>query len=302
MTKTKNKYLILFSNGIIRYINILLQILAFCYSNHINAQEFIKENKPEFEGKVKSVIESKYEVTTDSGGVLKRKKISLDGRYGYEKEFFNRKGLLIKRITYKLDDSTALVENYSYKNNNRRKTEIRRDGNHKLVCKIISTYDKYGNCTSEINYEPDGEIFWQTTYENKYDSDGRFATVLEYDRNDSLKFKRSYMYQIREDKYFEIIEEIEYGKSKTVSGLVYEYSINNKELPLRYIIFNSKGFPISSRSYSYNENNDIIEYVDYLQRKYTMKNKYDENGNWIIREISVNGQFRYIEERIIKYY
>jgi len=258
-------------------------------------------------GKVKEVVNSTYEVETNSGEINKDERVNyifsngpfdiLTGN-GNSKLIFNENGSMLECKIYKIDGS--------------------------LHYKVIYSYDKKGYLMEENLYDSIGEVKYKSKLKNHtiknpylselvetYDSKGKLIITEEREFDDSGNIIESRTTYIETDgDKNSRISKMEYNSNKNLIreekisvDRVIEYSYNEKDL-LKSVAMYDSNMRIKDygyKRYEYNDNGDIVEIETSINKK-NYQYDYDENGNWIKRIQFDKGIPSFLTEREIEYY
>lgn len=188
-------------------------------------------------------------------------------------------------------------------------------------CRMRFTYDGEHRLLAKEEYEKNKQIdmfagpltFLKGTY-YKYDSNCRLVSVFEKDQQGKLTEIKKVSYY--EDGSSRTIEKDFLGKTK------YTWSNDADEKPTRQVIIDRADPKISvvvHTNMSYDEHGNIIykkrkraEYKfstrknEWVVKKSVLENTYeyvyDQEGNWIQREDSIDGRTEFVTQRVIEYW
>jgi len=246
--------------------SILTLIIIFLSSSFIHGQ--VNKNtlaEMKISGKVKSVIDKRYNPILKSGEAQKGKLISTTFYT------FNDAGNQIEKTIEEMDESNQkVITKTTYKYNT--------DGNiiesntmqgGKLTDKNIYKYNEKGYLTEYFVYNPDGSISNRFVYKN--DANGNR------------------------------VEEVQYLSDGSSMGK-YTYKYDDKGNKIEWNSYNQDGSLFSKTYFKYDGKGNMVENGSYMNgkvsNKYTVK--YDSNGN-IIEQINYDDSGKPYMKRINKY-
>lgn len=296
--------------------NFLLTFIITSFCINAMSQQLTYINEFNKNGKIKSIRITSYEAIQKFGEIHKGKRsrdlmewdqhITID----YAKKIFN-----VRHLSSNDELEFSFKKEFDNKGNIIRETHYDSFG---IQGKYqINKYDKDGNITESIVFNPngvintkitckyengkkisldyfnsDGDLFKKETFKynsfgslieiNDYNSDGTIFTqkLFEYDHNNNLLNMTSYMYPNNKNR-------ISYAsKDKWVTKFYTKY--NSKGLEIEAVVYEPDG-TISGEGTPF-KNAKEYEY------------EYDAKGNWIKKIVYLkNGRAQYLIEREIEY-
>lgn len=300
-------------------IILILMILISSYSYIKKENNDLSEFN--LKGKVKSVREFTYENIDNLEDIQKNKP---SGKFVV---FYNIKGNLTKRYSYHSDGRLVVNNIYKY------------DNEGFLIERIIFTlgemdfrytfkYDEKGNKIEMTCYNSDGSLNDKTTY--KYDIKDNQVEIIMYNSNEKLEEKSEYTYNDKDIKMDGKLELFKPDGSLDFSTIynydekgnkieLYSYESNrnfrnndtfkydDKGNLIEFISLYPNGNVYSKDTYKYDEKGNQIEKITFnsnseIKENITTKYDYDENENWVKKNVYSNKTLLYIKERKIEYY
>jgi len=214
-----------------------------------------------------------------------------------EKRTYSLDGSLNSKFTYKYNDNEVLVEECQYMP----RWHVRTDKMDFLEYKTKYEYDENRNLTKKNKYDLFGSLeFIQTI---KHDSRGNIIEDCNFNKNGDPITKTIYGY----DKYNNLISEDFYIKDSICGTEEFKYEYDEEGNIKEKSWLNSDG-SLNKSIYTYNDLGYLQEVNSYLGNhptadKTTEKyEKFDMNGNWIIRTKFSNEILEKVVEREIDYY
>lgn len=235
----------------------------------------------------------------------------------YDFEYIEEGPYLQRNIVCK-DLKRHKMERFSYQYDMNGDLEVfdKRDN-----CRMRFTYDGEHRLLAKEEYEKNRQIdmfvgpltFLKGTY-YEYDSKGRLIIIFEKDQQGELTDKKQVVYY--ENGSSRTVEKDFLGKTKYTWNNAYE------EQPTRQVIVDRadpKKPVVVHADMLYDEQGNIIfkkcrraEYkfstrknewvVKKDMREHTYEYVYDSEGNWLQREDFIDGQARFITQRVIEYW
>ncbi|WP_188362524.1 hypothetical protein [Flavobacterium orientale] len=193
----------------------------------------------------------------------------------YEKTIYerNEEGEAQKALKKNSSDETKSYWTYVYDSNNNMIEVNTYDSENNLTNIQSNKYDENGNNIEMLTKSPESENGWRNVY--KYDLDNKIIEQFKYKPDGSLKDRRTYSY----DKDGNENTQFMFKPDGSFTKFVSEYDEMNNLLIQNW--FNEQDDQTHQTSF---------EYV------------YDENGNWITKKRSSNGELGMVWERQIEYY
>lgn len=217
---------------------------------------------------------------------IDRKVLKYEGNKLVEKLTFNKQDKLVDKVTYVYDDAGNLTGENLYLNND------------EVVIKNAYKYNGNNQKVSYTRYNKDSELLFNTQYEYKGDN-----LILEETRGkeDKIEYSKKMTYD-DDGNMLSKISYDSYEDSETIEKFVYDDKGNKITWDVQ-----KNGEPFLKINYSYNEKGDLNGLSTYNnsgkiieERKY--KYDYDKEGNWIKKNIYINGELKFVEQREITYY
>jgi YD repeat-containing protein len=244
-------------------------------------------------GKVKSLIETEYNAESklgeiQKGNIIKTKAINLFNENGntLEYQLFNADGSQNAKGTYKYDDKGNMIEVTHF-----------RDG--KLSSKDTYEFDNKEYEVNSKSYLPDGSL--ESRGKNKYDEKGNKIEEIYFQANGKLDTK----YTSKFDEKGNVIETNGYNSNGGLTTKTsHRYDEKGNEIEMIY--FNAETNTRMIRSFKYDVDGKIVEETVNLGNRITKNtykyDKYDMNGNWLIKIQESDISPLSIVEREIVYY
>ena len=215
-----------------------------------------------------------YTIYDKNEKVIETGQYEIDGSL-YEKTLYerNENGDVLKAIKKNSLNETKSYWIYEY-NSKKKMVSVKTFDSENKVTNIQSNeYDENGNNIEMSLKTSENENGWKYVY--KYNSDNKKIEQFRYKPDGSLKDNRKYSY----DKNGNLNIEIKIDPNGSILKFVSEYDKMNNITIQNW--FNEKEEQTHQTSF---------EYV------------YDENGNWITKKRSSNGELSMVWEREIEYY
>lgn len=270
------------------------------------------------QGNVKNLREIKYNAVEKSGEITKGSKV---GELSFEFDLFGNKNVWIfstsngelRRVTYQYENG-YLIE------------EINFEPNGSLSYRISYKYDNTGNILEETFYNSASNV-WARRETYKYDNKNNKIEWIDYLSDGTISLRSTHKYneggnEIEQNRYSSdgslldkwifkhdekgnVIELYDYEPDGSLDRtFLKQYDEKGNKIEVSIYRF---GKLISKETWIYDEKGNIIDQTELgpngsLIQKYTYKNEFDNNGNWI-KQISYEYDIPlYVIEREIVYY
>jgi hypothetical protein len=217
---------------------------------------------------------SSYIIFDKNEKVLENGQYEIDGSL-YEKTIYerNENGDALKATKKNSSNEIKSYWIYEYDFNNNM-TEVKTYNSENNLTNIQSNkYDENGNNIEMFLYRPENENGWKYIY--KYNFENKKTEELTYKPDGSLNDRRTYSYNKDGNENLQF----KFNPDGSFTKFVSEYDKMNNLTIQNW--FNEKDEQTHQTSF---------EYV------------YDENGNWLTKRRSSNGELGMVWERQIEYY
>ncbi|WP_250432476.1 RHS repeat domain-containing protein [Hanstruepera flava] len=217
---------------------------------------------------------SSYKVYDKNEKIIELGQYEIDGSI-YETTFYERdeNGKALKTMQKNSSGELKGYWTYTYDDNDNMIEVKTYDSSDNLVKIQSNKYDEKGNNVEMILKSPESENGWKYLY--KYNFDNKLVERFRYKPDGSLKDRRTYSY----DKDGNENLQFKFNPDGSFMKFVSEYDEMNNMTIQNW--FNEQDEQTHQTSF---------EYV------------YDENGNWISKRRSSNGELGMVWERQIEYY
>ncbi|MAB47576.1 MAG: hypothetical protein CMC05_02990 [Flavobacteriaceae bacterium] len=217
---------------------------------------------------------SSYKVYDKNEKIIEMGQYEIDGSI-YETTLYERdgNGKALKAMQKNSSGELKGYWTYTYDDNDNMIEVKTYDSSDNLVKIQSNKYDEKGNNVEMILKSPESENGWKYIY--KYNFDNKLVERFRYKPDGSLKDRRTYSY----DKDGNENLQFKFNPDGSFMKFVSEYDEMNNMTVQNW--FNEQDEQTHQTSF---------EYV------------YDENGNWISKRRSSNGELGMVWERQIEYY
>jgi hypothetical protein len=248
-------------------------------------------------GKVKSVKQYTFEVTTNAGRVIKRKRAD-DLTFHYEMHsFYNETGDLLHESSYNLDGKLVQKTIFNYNNERKPIEELIFDLNG-IIHKTEFMYHDNGKEKGRRSYLQ-GNILYETLI-NIFDYNGKMIEVRGLNPEVDILFTRTY----KDDEKGNLIEFTECKvDGNFVEKHISKYDENNREV--ERIAMNTRFFDRIITKYD--EFHNEIEEIAYRDKEVidlyrNFEYLFDEQKNWVQKKVFEQGESIEIIRREIEYF
>jgi hypothetical protein len=213
--------------------------------------------------------------------------------YKYDNELkvsrlkFNASDIQVDRVDFKYDVNKKLTEELYFRD----KTEP--------VSSLKIKYDDKGNKSEESSYDKDLKLSWKTSF--SYNSSNFLLNAITYTTTGKIDNQQSNLY----DSQNRLVEK-ETFESFTNSNTKEKFEYDIKNNITSWKVFKNNKLQ-SSIIYSYDNKNNMTSQLVYdasntiiFAKKITYS--YDENFNWIKRNIIINNSIKFFTSRKIEYF
>jgi len=300
-------------NAITKLSLICLIILSYLSAMSQQSSNINEYNK---NGKIKSIRTISYEAIQKFGEIQKGRRSNEFMKYDQQITIdYAKKKCIIKNLSSNDKLEFSFVMEFDNKGNITKETYY--DSTSIQGTYQINKYDKVGNITESIVFNPNGSIFTKITckYKNgkkisldyynsdgdlfkkntfKYNSSGNLIELNDYNSDGSIFTQQLFEY----DNNNTLINMTSYKYPNNKNRI--SYASNDKWETKFYTRYNNKGLEIEN--IIYNPDGTISGEGSPLKNAKEYEYEYDQKGNWIKKIVYIkNGRALYIIERVIEY-